>query len=147
MTQTALVTELHGEKQAVILVKRESACGHDCVSCGAGCGGGEMISATAENPVGAKKGDVVTVCTSTGRVISSAFVVYILPLLFFFSFYFLAEVFLPWKYSAIIASSVGFIIAVLNVLLFGKRSKDDIVFTILEVVQTELEYGGKNLYN
>ncbi len=87
MLQTARVIALHQNGEAEVSIKRETACGHDCTSCGA-CGAqARPIVATAKNSIGAKVGDNVTIETKTSRVLGIAVVVYVVPLVLFFLFY------------------------------------------------------------
>lgn len=65
-----------------ISVRRKSACGENCASCKATCSSREHIC-TAKNSVGAKTGDRVVVETDSRKVLKSAFLVYILPILVF----------------------------------------------------------------
>lgn len=91
MTQIATVRRLIGADQAEILVRRQSACGHDCASCG-GCGpdNASRVTAVAENPVNARVGDTVRVESESGQVLGMACLLYLVPLVLLFLFYFLA---------------------------------------------------------
>lgn len=97
MTQIATVRRLIGEDRAEILVRRQSACGHDCASCG-GCGpdAASRVTAVAENPVSARVGDTVRVESESGKVLGMACLLYLLPLVLLFVFYFLATGLLGW---------------------------------------------------
>lgn len=70
-----IVFETHGQKASV----RTSVHGH-CTSCGS-CGGGGMSIVTADNAIGAKEGQTVTVETEEHNANLSAFIIYLLPLL------------------------------------------------------------------
>ena len=93
MVQTAKVTRVLADGRAEVAVKRQSACGHDCSKCGGGCSE-LMVSSTvaviAANPVRAMPGDMVTVESSTSRVLGAAVIVYLVPFLLFFAGYFLS---------------------------------------------------------
>ena len=93
MVQTAKVTRVLADGRAEVAVKRQSACGHDCSKCGGGCSE-LMVSSTvaviAANPVRAMPGDMVTVESSTSRVLGAAVIVYLVPFLLFFVGYFAA---------------------------------------------------------
>ena len=84
MVQTAKVTRVLADGRAEVAVKRQSACGHDCSKCGGGCSE-LMVSSTvaviAANPVRAMPGDMVTVESSTSRVLGAAVIVYLVPFL------------------------------------------------------------------
>lgn len=82
MTQNATVIAVRQDGRAEIAVKRASACGENCASCGAHCENRD-IYAVAENKLGAHEGDSVIVESSTSKVIGIALIVYIVPLVFF----------------------------------------------------------------
>ena len=64
---------------AEISVARETACGHDCASCG-GCGAaGRMIYAKAKNPIGAEPGQRVMIQSASADLLGAAAIVYLLP--------------------------------------------------------------------
>ena len=70
-----------------VVVRRKTACGDNCASCGGACKM-NFEAVTAKNAVGAKAGDSVVIEMESKKVILSAFLVYILPLLVFLvSFY------------------------------------------------------------
>lgn len=137
MTQTAVVTEVIGNK-ACVQVKRVSACAHNCEQCGGGCS--EMmksapISVFAKNPLGAKPGDKVVVASDTGSILGTAAVVYLLPLVLFFVGYFTAQAFQAGEGVCIAAGGVCFALS-LAVTIFldrtmKRRSKE--MFSIVEI--------------
>ena len=92
MTQVATVEKLLQGGKAEIAVARQSACGHDCADC-AGCGvmGGQVIHTVARDLVGVSVGDKVLVCSDNRPVLGAAAAVYLLPILFFFLGYALAQ--------------------------------------------------------
>lgn len=79
MTQSAIVESVAADGSAVIRVFQQSACGHDCESCGV-CGDRRKLTARAQNPMNAVPGDLVTVETGTGKLVKAAALVYALPL-------------------------------------------------------------------
>lgn len=89
MTQRVRVKTVNPDGTAVVLHIRQSACSGDCHKC-SGCGAAqEPLLLTAENPIGAKPGDLVTVSSESGPVLGAAAVLYILPLVLFFLGYLL----------------------------------------------------------
>lgn len=89
MISEGIVVEIN-KSYAVVNVKRQSACGENCASCG-GCEK-NSVSVNAVNSVNADKGDKVLVESKTSAVLCSAFVIYIIPLFVFLSVYcFLAK--------------------------------------------------------
>lgn len=91
MIQKAVVKKILDRDFAEIEVQRQSACGHDCASCG-GCGAPqERIQAVAKNQVNAKVGDIVTIEGENREIMRMAAVVYTIPLILFFVFFVLAS--------------------------------------------------------
>ena len=84
MTGTGTVVKLQ-DNNAVVKVPRASACGHDCGECRL-CDNPD-IEAVVENPIGAKVGDRVKICQSTSKILISAFLVYLLPIIGAFLIY------------------------------------------------------------
>ena len=74
MVNSGYVKKTNENGTAVVVFKRESACGGNCASC-SGCAASE-IEAVALNQVGAVQGDYVTVESETKSVLFSAFVLY-----------------------------------------------------------------------
>lgn len=124
MVQTAKVTRVLADGRAEVAVKRQSACGHDCSKCGGGCSE-LMVSSTvaviAANPVRAMPGDMVTVKSSTSRVLGAAVIVYLVPFLLFFAGYFLCAAF---RLSSGVSAAVGvagFALGLLLAVLWDRR--------------------------
>lgn len=92
MTQIATVKCLLGSDKAEVQVRRPSACGHDCKSCG-GCGPDTMtqITAVAENEAGACLGDTVRLESESRKVLGLAAVLYLMPVMLLFVGYFIAS--------------------------------------------------------
>ena len=66
-------------KTAIVRIQKSSACGHDCGECRV-CNNPE-IEVEILNPINAKQGDTVIIGTDTGKVLLSAFLLYILPII------------------------------------------------------------------
>ncbi len=79
MDQIGQVVEIQG-KNAIVRVRRVSACGENCSSCSGGC---KPTSTTmkAVNGLNAKVGDMVKVEMNPGAFVTLAFVGYILPII------------------------------------------------------------------
>lgn len=93
MKQKVTVISVSGSR-ATVAYDRPTACHGDCSRCAGGCGSmaaKERIVVTAENRIGAKPGDQVTMEAATGAVFSAILLVYALPLVLFFGAYFGAE--------------------------------------------------------
>lgn len=113
MTQEkARVTRILDAGRAEVSVRRQSACGHDCSTCGGGCS--ELmvqsnVTVVAENTICAIVGDLVTVETATSGVLGAAVLVYLVPFLLFFTGYLLVSA-IATEAVAIAAGGVGFVL-------------------------------------
>ena len=89
MQQRVKVRSCDPNGTAQVMVLRQSACSGDCHKC-SGCGAAEQtVIFTAQNPIGAKPGDLVTVEAASGPVLKAAAVLYMLPLVLFIGGYLL----------------------------------------------------------
>jgi sigma-E factor negative regulatory protein RseC len=87
MEQLVRVKQTYPDGTALVVHLRESACSGDCHKC-SGCGAAkEAILFKADNPIGAKTGDLVNIRSETGPVLKAAAVLYMLPLVLFFAGY------------------------------------------------------------
>ena len=99
MEQTVRVRECRPDGTAQVIHVRESACSGDCRKC-SGCGAAkEAVVFTAQNPIGAKVGDLVKVESQTAPVLKAAVVLYVLPLVLFFLGYYLGT--LPGSFGVL----------------------------------------------
>lgn len=103
MTQTALVTALPepgGDGRVELTISRQSACSHDCASCG-GCGTAKL-TVRASSGIPLELGDRVEV--SSGGVLGIAALVYLGPVVLFLAGYLLsAGLAEPWRYACALA--------------------------------------------
>lgn len=110
MLNNAVVVKIINHHSAEILVVRETSCGKSCVSCG-GCGVNKpTISVTALNTCGAKVGDRVIVESDTSGILNLAAIVYLMPVLLFFTGYFVAYSFIEIEWLRIIIGVAGFLL-------------------------------------
>lgn len=116
----ATVTALLPDGRAELLVSRKSACSGDCHTCG-GCGAVEQtLCLTAQNPVGARPGDIVWLESDSRTVLTSAALLYLLPLLLFFAGYLAAMSLGSW---AAAVGAGGFAIGLLPAFWYNRRLK------------------------
>ena len=121
---------------------RESACSGDCHKC-SGCGAAkEAVIFTADNPVGARGGDLVKGESSTAPVLKAAVVLYVLPLGLFFLGYYLGT--LPGNFGAL-GGCPGFVIGVGIVIAYDRLvvKNADIHYTITACAETVPESARK----
>ena len=103
MISRGKVIKTEGDK-AVVRFVRQSACGGNCASC-AGCAESE-ITAEADNSIGAVVGDTVTVESETSKVLKTAFLVYVCPLIAFIAVYFISVKYTGEERAAFISAAV-----------------------------------------
>ncbi len=70
------------DKEARIIIRRESACGDNCGSCGGGCDDTKSITLDIDNTLSAEAGDYVIIESKSSTILKSAFIAYIMPLFF-----------------------------------------------------------------
>jgi len=132
MRETGIVKSIDGEL-CTCSVKRKSACGENCASCKAACSSREHTF-VAKNIVGAVAGDTVIIEMGTKRVLYSAFLVYILPLVaFLFGFSCFFEEGKPELESAFWGLVLGAAVWIL-VSFYGRWRKEELVPEIVEIV-------------
>ncbi len=115
MDQIGQVVEIQG-RNAIVRVRRASACGENCSSCSGGC---KPTSSTmkALNGLDAKVGDMVKVEMNPGAYLTLAFVGYILPIIVAVAAYLLAD-FLTADSLISDISAVGSLILTLVIFYF-----------------------------
>ena len=108
MEQLVRVKETYDDGTALVFRIRESACSGDCHKC-SGCGAAkETVTFTAKNLIGARRGELVKVESETAPVLKAAAVLYVVPLMLFFSGYYLAS---GWAASARWSGGLGLCLA------------------------------------
>ena len=129
MEQLVRVKETYDNGTAMVIHVRESACSGDCHKC-SGCGAAkEAVLFTADNPIGARRGDLVKVESATGPVLKAAVVLYVIPLVLFFLGYYLGT--LLGNFGALVGC-LGFVLGIAIVVLYDRKvvKKADIGYTI-----------------
>jgi len=139
MTQIATIKRIVGTDKAEVQVRRASACGHDCKSCG-GCGPDTMtqVTAIAENEIGARPGDTVRLESESRKVLGLAAALYLLPIVLLFVGYFIASGSLGLGEGASLMIGLGFMAAgfAVNWLVDRRlRTKQQVRFRIVEVLK------------
>ena len=130
MEQLVRVREAYEDGTALVMHVRESACSGDCHKC-SGCGAAkETILLKAENPIGAERGDLVTLESASGPVLKAAAVLYTIPMLLFFVGYFAGD--RLWQRGALtgcLAFVAGIALAMLYDRKIGKADKTGYTIT------------------
>ena len=143
MQQLVRVQMCNADGTAQVLRIRESACSGECHKC-SGCGAvKETLLLTAENPIGAKPGQMVMVETTSSAVLTAAAVLYLLPLVLFFVGYF---VLFSIGYGAA-GGGIGFALGLTVVFAYDRLvvSKRKTEYTITEIVSENREKGDNDL--
>ena len=125
MEQIVRVKKTFDDGRAQVICIRESACSGDCHKC-SGCGAAqEAILFHAENPIGAKVGDLVTVKAETGAVL------YMVPLVLFFAGYAVGE---ALGVSGGLAGTLAFCLSIALIVVYDRRmaKKDNTIYTITD---------------
>lgn len=120
MRRKATVAELLLDGRAELIVRRESACSGDCHKC-AGCGAVEQtLRLTADNPLGAQKGDIVWLESESAPVLRAAAAVYLLPLLLFLVGFLSAQKLGGW---AAAVGAGGFLLGLIPAFAYDRHLK------------------------
>lgn len=109
MEQLVRVRQVRPDGTAQVERVRESACSGDCHKC-AGCGAAKQtVLLDAQNPIGAKAGQMVILRSESGPVLKAAVVLYMVPLVLFFLGYALG--YGIWGHGALCAC-LGFVLGI-----------------------------------
>ena len=142
MEQLVRVKEAFDDGTATVIHVRESACSGDCHKC-SGCGAAkETIVLKAENPVGARRGDLVTLESATGPVLKAATVLYVVPMLLFFVGYFVGDAI--FGHGALVGC-LSFVAAIVLAVLYDRKigKNDKIGYIITGFVERSFLNSGK----
>ena len=128
MEQVVRVKQTHDNGTATVIHMRESACSGDCHKC-SGCGAAkEYMIFEAQNPIGARTGDLVVIKSETGPVMKAVGVFYVLPLVLFFLGYYIGHFIGMGPLAACLAFGAGIALAVVYDRKVAKKEKS--VYTI-----------------
>ncbi|MBQ9844044.1 MAG: SoxR reducing system RseC family protein [Oscillospiraceae bacterium] len=136
MTQKVMVKACYPDGTALVLHLRQSACSGDCHQC-SGCGAAqESLLLTAQNPIGARPGDLVVIQSETGPVLMGAAVLYMLPLVLFFLGYALGAAL--WQMGALVGC-LAFAASIAVCVLYDRKiaRKKKTIYTITEFARKE----------
>ena len=118
MEQLVRVRETYDNGTAQVIHIRESACSGDCHKC-SGCGAAkEAILLTADNPIGARAGDLVNLRSETAPVLKAALVLYMLPLVLFIAGYLVA---MAAGLSGGLWGSLAFLLSIVFIVVYDRH--------------------------
>lgn len=143
MEQTVRVLKCDSLGTAQVIHIRQSACSGDCHKC-SGCGAAkETLMLTAQNPIGAKPGDLVRINASSGPVLKAAAILYLLPVALLIGGYLL----LMPKGLGLLGSGIGFLLGILLVCLYDRKvaSKQNTEYTITAILEGDPDKGDNDL--
>ena len=129
MEQIVRVHRLLDDGRADVILVRESACSGDCHKC-SGCGAQkETMIVTADNPIRADVGDLVTLSSDTASVMKAVVAVYLVPLVLFFAGFALGMA-LGW--GGPLVGGLGFALGLAFAVWFDRHTaqKGETVYTI-----------------
>ncbi len=116
-----------------VIIKRKTACGENCANCSAACEAREQVC-VAENVLCAKVGDKVLVEMDSAKVLKSAFLVYILPILVFLTVFIAAsENGISTAISAM-SAILGAGAVFLCVTIYARRHKKEYMSKVVEII-------------
>ena len=136
MTQKVMVKTCYPNGTAQVLHMRQSACSGDCHKC-SGCGAAqEALLLTAQNPIGAKPGDLVVIQSETAPVLLGAAMLYMLPQVLFFLGYALGAVL--WQMGGL-TGCLAFALSIALCVLYDRKiaKKRKPIYTITEFARNE----------
>ncbi len=124
-----------------VSVVRETACGESCASCSAKCTFKNQVI-TAARRDGVHIGDLVVFEMSTGKVLTAAFLVYIMPLIVFAAVYMILYYCGSGEYKAIISSAVAACLWFAIMHFIDKKLKVLFNHTIVSVLDEQADEKG-----
>ena len=128
MTQDAVVIKLLPRDMAEVAVTRGTACGGNCGSCES-CMFQSELRVEARNLIQAKPGQKVTISSKSSRIFGAAFLVYIMPLLFFFAGYAVSALSGAGEGIRICVSFASLVLSALVLVLTQRRAKKEKAIT------------------
>ena len=138
MEQIAIVKSIQNNGMAQVVVRRTTACAHDCDKC-AGC---EQLNTrmentvTAFNDIHAAPGDLVRIQSENTTFFKTAAIVYILPLVLALVFYGVASAInLGSEGMHALAAFVGFVVCIPIIVAWDRNMKkvNGLRFHIVEI--------------
>lgn len=120
---------------AEVEITRSSACGENCTSCGL-CPG-QTVRVFAVNSAGAKTGDTVIIDMADKKVLSAAFLVYIVPVIMLIAGYFISDALFHSEGLAILTGFIFLAVTFVILIYADKKLKRRYTPRIVNILQTE----------
>jgi sigma-E factor negative regulatory protein RseC len=137
LTQNAKVLKLLDHQKALVVVERMSACGENCAHCASGCSSKNKSTVIAANNISAHAGDEVIIKTKTSKILTAAFIVYIVPVFLFIIAYMVTDSLNLSSRSSILISIAAFMLGGAGAFAYNKyqSKKQGIEFEISSFVK------------
>lgn len=124
MTQNGVVTKLLDNGKAEVAVERGTACGGNCSGGCEACVYASRLLVQADNLVYAAPGDRVILESRTSSIMGATFLVYVIPLVFFFMALIAAYAAELSQGLCALVSILGAAVGTAVAVIAGRRSKD-----------------------
>ena len=113
---------LMDRNRAEVEVIRQSACANNCAQCSSSCHEAVKMLVVAENSAKAAVGDPVELYTPTGRVLGTAVLVYLVPILLFLTAVLITSALKMASGLCALFSVLAFMAGVLLVVLYHRKT-------------------------
>lgn len=123
MTQNGVVTKLLDNGKAEVSVERGTACGGNCSGGCEACVYASRILIQADNLVYAAPGDRVILESRTSSIMGATFLVYVIPLVFFFAGLILSFAVGLGQGLCALVSLLGAVVGTAVAVVAGRRAK------------------------
>ena len=130
MKQTGIIESVNGSV-ASVRIKRASACGGDCSSCGS-CDNALLVN--AENLINAQVGDTVELEMPDKTIFEAIFIAYIFPIIALIVGYAIGSIFFNKEWQNILLGIIAMIIAIYINIIYSKRKKQKYKLTIAKII-------------
>ncbi len=143
MRQTGIVKKVQSSRalSAEVEITRSSACGESCASCGLCPGRNAVVE--AENSIGAKCGDTVTIDMADKKILGAAFMVYIAPLIMMVIGYFAGNAVFGNETAAVISGFALLLMTFAVLICADKKIKRRYTPRITEIITHHGESGNE----
>ncbi len=133
MTEIGFIHEIKGGI-TTIRVAKKTACGENCASCKGGCKPGERIL-EVKNPIGAKEGERVLLELPEARLLSAAFLAYILPLVLFIAGFAITGAFVKAELVQILGGVIFGATGLLPARIINSKNKEKYMAEVVRVME------------